>query len=227
MRRHAFRALVLAGALAALSVPVFHINSASACDVFTLNNCTGVVTVPVVGDTVTSPLTFTVSGATFNEVQLAGEVTYTVPGTLSLGVSDMRGNNSGFVVQLSAGAGTGPGTNVTIPASDYTVTGSMAVNGFCGISAPGGACEILTAYTPTGNLSSWQTIGCAGYLPGGQEGYGMYVLNTNLQLQIPLNQQPLNEIFGTNPKEWIHNFNVQVLTGPAGGAVAPAGCIVQ
>jgi hypothetical protein len=227
MRRHAFRALVLAGALAALSVPVFQINSASACDVNTLGSCTGTVTVTGVGDTVTSPLTFTVGAPAFSEVTLAGEVSYSVPGTLSLGVSDMRGNNSGFVVQLSANPGVGPGANVTIPASDYTVTSSTATNGFCGISAPGGACESLAAVLPTSDLSSPQTIGCASYLPGGEEGYGMYTLDEGLLLSIPLSQQPLDEIFGTNPKEWIHSFNVTVLTGPVGAAVAPSGCTFQ
>jgi hypothetical protein len=228
MRRHALRALVLAGALVALSVPVFHLTStASACDVYTLNNCTTTSTVSGIGDTVTSPLTFTVSTPAFSETILAGEVPYLVPGSLSIGVSDMRGNNSGFVVLLSANAGVGPGANVTIPASDYTVTSSTATNGFCGISAPGGACETLSAYTPTSDLSSPQVVGCAPYLATGQEGYGMYTLDEGILLSVPLSQQPLNEIFGTNPKEWIHSFNVEVATGPTGAALAPTGCTVQ
>jgi len=228
MRRHALRVLILVAALVALSIPVFNLTStASACDVNTLGSCTGTVTVTGVGDTVTSPLTFTVSTPAFSETILAGEVNYAVHGTLSVGIADMRGNNEGFVVQLSANPGVGPGSNVTIPPSDYTVTGSVATNGFCGISAPGGACESLTAVLPTGDLSSPQTVGCASFLPGGEEGYGMYTLDEGLLLAIPTSQSPLNEIFGTNPKSWIHSFNVTVLTGPAGGAVAPAGCTVQ
>jgi hypothetical protein len=216
MRQHALRALVLAAAITAVSLPVLHVTTASACDVYTLNNCSTTTTGGTnYIDTVTSPLTFTVSTAAFSETALAGEVNYTIPGSLSIAVSDMRGNNSGFVVQLSANDATAPGSNVSIPASDFTVTSSVATNGFCGISTYGGGCETLSGVLPTGDLSSPETVGVACASP--YEGYGVYTLDEGLLLSIPLSQQPLNEIFGTNPHEWAASFNVSVLQGPAAG----------
>lgn len=224
MRRHALRALILSGALVALSIPVFNAVSVSACDVNVLNSCTGSSGGSGILDTVTSPMTFTVGTASFSETALAGEVAYSIPGSLSIALQDMRGNNSGFAVQLSANDASAPGANVVIPASDFTVTSSTATNGFCGVSATGGACETLVGILPTGDLSSPQTIGVACALTNGAEGYGMFTLDEGLLLGIPLSQQPLNEIFGTNPKEWNISFNVSVLQGAAGAAVAP-GCV--
>ena len=177
MHKSITRTLVLVAAIVAMSIPVFSVQRASACDVNSLNNCSGTTTVVGIGDTVTSPMTYTVSTPAFSETMLAGEVPYNVAGSLSIALSDMRGNNEGFVVQLSANAGTAPGANVSIPGSDYTVTSSTAANGFCGVSYTGGMCSILTGIVPAGNLGTPQTIGCAGFLPGGQEGYGMYTLN--------------------------------------------------
>jgi len=228
MRLDIKRMLIVGAAVVGLSLPVATMSqTASACDVNSLNTCSGTTTVSGVGDTVTSPMTFTVGTPAFSETMLAGEVNYTIPGSLSIALDDMRGNNEGFVVQLSANAGTAPGTNVTIPASDYTVTSSTATNGFCGVSYASGASETLTGYVPSGDLGSYQTIGCASYLASGEEGYGMYTLDEGLSLSIPTSQHPLNEIFGTNPKSWVHSFNVAVLQGPAAAAVAPAGCTVQ
>lgn len=235
MRRHLTRALVLGAALVALSIPVLNLTSTSsawACDVNSLNTCTGSGTGSGILDTVTSPMTFTVGTAAFSETLLAGEVPYSIPGSLSIALQDMRGNNSGFVVQLQActlpgpvegevaGFCYAPGPNVGIPASDFTVTSSTATNGFCGISQPGGACETLVGTVPTGNLSSPETIGIACALTTGQEGYGMFTLDEGLLLGIPVSQQPLDEIFGTNPHEWNINFNVTVLQGAVGNAVA-------
>jgi hypothetical protein len=221
MRKHAFRALILVAALVALSIPVFSATTTSACDVNSLNTCTGSSTGSGSIDTVTSPMTFTVGTAAFSETALAGEVDYSIPGSLSIALQDMRGDNSGFVVQLLSGGASAPGTNVTIPASDFTVTSSTAVNGFCGISQIGGACEVLTGVLPTSDLSSPETIGVACALTTGAEGYGMYALTEGLNLSITTAQQPLDEIFGTNPKEWSASFTVIVLQGAAGNAVEP------
>jgi hypothetical protein len=219
--------LLVGAAIVGMSLPVASMQKASACDVYTLNSCTGSTTVSVYGDTVTSPMTFTVNSISFQEAQLAGEVPYNITGTLSLALDDWRGNNEGFVVQLSANDGHAAGANVAIPSSDYSVTSSTPTNGFCGVSYSSGACETLAGYVPSGDLSSYQTVGCAAALTSGAEGYGMYTLDVGLLLGIPLDQQPLNEVFGTNPKSWLHSFNVQVLQGPAAAAVAPSGCTVE
>jgi hypothetical protein len=219
--------LLVGVAVVGLSLPVASMQKASACDVNTLNNCTGTITVTGIGDTNTSPMTFTVGTPAFSETLLAGEVAYAIPGSLSIALDDLRGNNEGFVVQLSANDGHAAGANVAIPSSDYSVTSSTPTNGFCGVSYSSGACEILAGYVPSSDLSSYQTVGCAAALTSGAEGYGMYTLDVGLLLGIPLNQQPLNEVFGTNPKSWLHSFNVQVLQGPAAAAVAPSGCTVE
>jgi hypothetical protein len=220
--------LLVGVAVVGLSLPVASMQKASACDVNTLNNCTGTITVTGIGDTNTSPMTFTVGTPAFSETLLAGEVAYAIPGSLSIALDDLRGNNEGFVVQLSANPGTAPGANVTIPARDYTVTSSTATNGFCAVSYTGGACETLSGIVPSGDLSSAETIGCAPYLASGQEGYGMYTLDVGLLLSISPTSDPfLDEVFGTNPKSWSHSFNVSLLQGPVAAAVAPSGCTVQ
>jgi hypothetical protein len=229
MHKSITRMLILVAAIVAMAIPVFSVQRASACDVNSLNNCTGTTTVTGIGDTVTSPMTYTVSTPAFSETMLAGEVDYSVPGSLSIALADARGNNEGFVVQLSANAGTAPGTNAVIPASDYTVTSSTAANGYCAVSYDGGSCSTLEGIVPTSDLSTPQTIGCASALTSGAEGYGMYTLDEGLLLGIPTSPDPgfINEIFGTNPKSWRHSFNVTVLQGPAAAAVAPTGCTVE
>jgi hypothetical protein len=243
MRSRTLRTLTLAAALVVMAVPVFSHSTASACDVGFLNNCVSSTTVSVVGDTNTSPLTFTVSSVAASEVTLAGEVAYTVPMTIGIGISDLRGNNSGFLVQLMANPGVGPGAAVigprggplTIPATDYYLVTTSAFNGNCVISAPGGTCENIApiVYTNPGgvNLGTFRNIACADFLPGGQEGYGQFGVAAGMQLRIDPNKDPfLDEVYGTNPKEWVHSFTVQVLTGQiaaaaAAGVVPP--CLIQ
>jgi hypothetical protein len=108
MRSRTLRTFALAAALVVMAVPVFSHSTASACDVGQLNICVATQTVSVVGDTNTSPLTFTVSAPTVQEVVLRGETAYTIPIALGIGIADLRGNNSGFLVQLESLNGTGP-----------------------------------------------------------------------------------------------------------------------
>jgi hypothetical protein len=238
MRSRTLRTLTLAAALVVMAVPVFSHSTASACDVGFLNNCTSSTTVSVVGDTNTSPLTFTVSSVAASEVTLAGETTYTVPMTIGIGIADLRGNNSGFLVQLEALPGIGPGamignTPLTIPATDYYLINTLAFNGQCVISAPGGNCSAISPIVFPGpvNLGTFRNIACADFLANGAEGYGAYGVAASMQLRINPTKDPfLDEVYGTNPKEWVHRFVVQVLTGQIAAAAA-AGvnppCLIQ
>jgi len=134
MRRLVLRALILAAALTALAVPVFRVTgtsgssvipTASACSVPT---CVFTTTVTGALNTFFSPITITVSSVTISEIQLHGEVatTTTVPGSLTLAVNDLRGNNEGFVVSVSSSgfSCTVPNfcTGTAIAASDLSVT---------------------------------------------------------------------------------------------------------
>jgi hypothetical protein len=218
MRLGIKRMLLVGVAVVGMSLPVASMQKASACDVNTLNNCSGTTTVTGIGDTVTSPFTYTVGAPAFQEVQLMGQGNYTVTGTLGMVMQDERGNNEGFVVQLEALGGAAAGSNVVIPPDDYYVNNSVAADGFCGISAVGGDCEVLHGYTfpaPGASLAAPVTIGCAPALQNGAEGYGTYALQANLTLIVPDTQHPLNEIFGTNPKSWFHAFTVNFLQGPS------------
>jgi hypothetical protein len=135
MRRHAFRALILAGALVAVSLPVVSgtLTPASACS---NPGCTtsGGSTGPIL-DTYYSPITVTVGATTINEYQLTGEPTgpVTLPGnSLTISINDRRGNNEGWALSLTSGGlfctdanfCAGATGGIDIPASDLQVTAS-------------------------------------------------------------------------------------------------------
>src|ERR671930_2028839 len=100
--RYALRTLILAGALVALSVPVFSVtHSASACS---LNGCTISVTGSGTIDSYFSPLEVGTPTIVCDEVQLSGEHNNYFSGCdLTFSTLDPRGNNEGFVVSVSSG----------------------------------------------------------------------------------------------------------------------------
>src|SRR5438045_3900629 len=124
--RYTFRTLILAGALVALSVPVFSVtHSASACSTPSCSTkSTGNGTI----DTYFSPLEVGAPTIVCNEVLLNGEHhngIYFSSCSLNFATLDPRGNNTGFLVSVSSeGFSSGlaydsaTGTLVNIPAGD-------------------------------------------------------------------------------------------------------------
>lgn len=149
MRRHAFRTLILAGALATLSVPVFSVapsipglgsflTSVSAC-----SNPGCLITGTITGTVGTfySPITIQTSPSNELELQLCGQPgssencpnPVVIPGMLSFGVSDNRGQSQGFTVfvggpgtSFASAPGTPPGVAISVDGSAFTVTGDSA-----------------------------------------------------------------------------------------------------
>lgn len=148
MRRKAFRSLILAGALVALSVPVFSVapsipglgsflTSVSAC-----SNPGCIITGTITGTVGTfySPITIQTSPSNEVESQLCGQPgtdtcpsPVVIPGMLSFGVSDNRGQSQGFTVfvggpgtSFASAPGTPSGVAISVDGSAFTVTGDSA-----------------------------------------------------------------------------------------------------
>src|SRR5919199_3973514 len=122
--RYAFRTLILAGALVALSVPVFSVtHSVSACS---NPNCSTSSTASGTIDTYFSPLEVSTPTIVCDEVQLSGEHNNYFSGCdLTFTTLDPRGNNQGFVVSVASGGfssslafDSATGAVVNIPAGD-------------------------------------------------------------------------------------------------------------
>lgn len=209
MRRHTFRALVLAGALAALSVPVFSATqNASAC-----SNPGCSITVPIGGvpiDTYFSPISITASSATFAEYQLTGEQTsLTLPGSLSVSVADLRGNNQGWDLSVSSTGFSSSLSSVSIPGSDLSVTGVTSTLTSCvGVGATG--CSTIQTVTSgmsaTLDMNPIVAVAC----PAEAVGLGYYDIGVNMNLNL---SGQAAEVFTFAPASWYGNFSVTVNEG--------------
>jgi hypothetical protein len=127
MARRSLRALILVGALTALSIPVFSASgTASACSnpdcsVFISGGSSGI-------DTFISPLSASFGSISFPETptqaQLGPTATTTLVGSVELTVTDLRGNNQGFSVYLDCGDAFTP--CVSSPQAPDGIPGSAA-----------------------------------------------------------------------------------------------------
>jgi len=133
MRRKAIRSLALAGALVALTVPVFSVtHNAAACS-GPSGSCTEVSTSSGTFDTFISPLSVALGSVNFPELPTQAEIppgtaTFVMNGSATITVNDLRGNNQGFSVYLSCdltfvGCMTSSQFPSGIPASDFSVPG--------------------------------------------------------------------------------------------------------
>jgi hypothetical protein len=230
MRRNAFRALVVAGAVMALSIPVLTApNSAAACS---NAGCSVTITGSSTWDVFISPLTATIGTAVFNEVQTATELplnsTVVIPGSLGFTVYDLRGNNQGFVAYLSCtGAASGLpcmtsslspiGNGAQIAASQFAIGGSgVAVQTipFFGDGVGAGVAINSTG----GTLDMMQPV--AGECPAEVIGQGIY----NVTVPLNLTLSGLQVEFLTLPVSWTGNFDLTIVEGPAAGGVPSSGC---
>jgi hypothetical protein len=251
MRQHAFRALIVAGALVALSVPALNvasdvpgvhlISSALACSIPNQddNNC--FTTVPIIGvpvDSFYSPPVLSANPVVFDQTRVGGEANVTIPGRVTLTVNDLRGNNAGFAVSLAAGDGATPncltGSAANVPAADCVVLGSQP-NGGIGPNCKGlygypPVCEIISnaglAFPATLNVARYVAYGC----PVQGHGLGLYNIPVDLLIALPADS-PENIAFnGTGT--WNPHFTAiftegRSLLGPDGATImggAPFKC---
>jgi hypothetical protein len=249
MRQHAFRALIVAGALVALSVPALNaasvlpgihlISSASACSIpgQPEGNCS--ITVPITGvpvDSFYSPPVLSANPVVFNQTKVGGEANVAIPGGVTLTVNDLRGNNAGFAVSLAAGDNTTPncltGYAGNIPAADCLLQNSQPNGG------TGPFCRALYGYTPVGceavtntglglpaapglalNIARYVAYAC----PVLGHGLGLYNIPVNLLIALPADS-PENIAFnGTGT--WNPHFTAiltegsSLLGGPDGATI--------
>jgi len=229
MRRNAFRALVVAGAVMALGLPVLTApNTASACsqpgDV-----CSVSITGSSTWDVFISPLTATIGTAVFSESQVATELpltsTVVIPGALGFTVFDLRGNNQGFVTYLSCTNGVAcmasslapAGNGAQIAAGQFTIAGPAQVQTipFFGVGFGKGVPIDSTG----GALNMLQPV--AGECPA--ETIGQAIYNVNVPLNMAL--AGLQVEFLTLPVSWNGNFTLTIIEGPqAGGVPASPPC---
>ena len=222
MRRYALRAMVLAGALTALSVPVFSATQqASAC-----SNPGCVVGVPIGGvpiDTFYSPITITASAAWFDETQLSGEphpAAVSVPGGLTLSVADWRGNNQGWDAYISSSGVSGPNGNA-FPASALAVTGvSAADTGCMGLYSP--MCSSATANSGAIGATLDTSPVLAYACPVVGMGFGTHDVGANLSLNL---SGTAAELFASPPASWYANFTVSVEEGTSAAFNSMCGAV--
>jgi hypothetical protein len=214
MRRLALRALILAAALTTLAVPVFRmsgtpgssvISTASACSV---PGCVFTSTVTGAFNTFFSPITITVSSVTMQEFHLHGEQTtgVSLPGTLTLSVNDLRGNNEGFVVSVSSGgfSCTVPNfcTGTAIAASDLSVSSVTASLASCI-----GMCAAITGLSSAVGKTLDMPVAVAAQCPAELIGLGLYNISVGYTASLSASEA---EAFTFFPASYSGTFSLSV-----------------
>ena len=228
--RYTFRTLILAGALVALSVPVFSVtHNASACsNPGCSTSSTGNATI----DSYFSPLEVDTPTIVCDEVQLSGEHNNYFSGCdLTFGTLDPRGNNEGFLVSVSSGGFSNSlahdsvtRTSVNIPAGDLTFAKAETVLTHCYGLTPGPACEDVKAIS--GNygrtLSSSSSLPVLVACPADETGKGRWANHVRLNLTVP--DTGVGLIFGEDALSWTGNFTVTLSEGPGIDFSGSYGC---
>jgi hypothetical protein len=227
--RYAFRTLILAGALVALSVPVFSVtHSASACS---NPRCTTSVTGSGTIDSYFSPLEVDTPTIVCDEVQLSGEHNNYFSGCdLTFSTLDPRGNNEGFLVSVASGGfssslayDSATGTFVNIPAGDLTFAEADALLTHCYGLRPGPACEAVKAVTGNyGRTLSSTSLPVLVACPVDATGKGRWANHVRLNLTVP--DAGVGLIFGEDALSWTGNFTVTLSEGPAIDFTGTYGC---
>jgi hypothetical protein len=228
--RYAFRTLILASALVALSVPVFSVtHSVWACS---NPDCTTSATGSGMLDTYFSPLEVSAPTIVCDEVQLSGEHPNYFSGCdLTFSTLDPRGNNEGFVVSMSSDGfsnslayDSATGQHVKIPAGDLTFAEADAVLTHCFGVLPGVACENVTAVTGKygRTLSSTSSLPVLVGCPIEAIGKGRWHNHVRFNLTVP--DKDVGLIFGEDPLSWTGNFTVTLSEGPSIDFVGTFGC---
>ena len=219
--RNVFRMLILAGALVALSVPVFSVtHSASACS---LTNCTTSVKGSGTIDTYFSPLEVDAPTIVCDEVRLNGEHhdgNYYSGCNLTFTTLDPRGNNEGFLVSVSSNGfwsnlayDSVTGKRVNIPARDLSFTEADATLTHCYGLTPSVACELvgpLTGYY--GRSLSSTPLPVLVACPSDTTGKGRWANHVRLNLAVP--DAGVGLIFGADALSWYGDFTVTLSEGP-------------
>lgn len=212
------RALVLACAITAMSVPLFNAsNPASAC-----SNPGCVVTATTTGqiETYVSPLTVTAITTTFAERATTSQVpSVTIPGSLSFTVLDARGNNEGFVASVSSsGFSSSLFPLLPITSTDILITSTPTVDVVCygpGKCSPG----VGLASSIGTNLASNPAV--AVECPLESIGEGQYAATVPLSLTVTgLTAEKL----GSYPASYFGSFTVSVAEGQPLSSFATYGC---
>ena len=219
MRRNAFRALVLAGALVALSVPVMSITSVSACT-GTEGSCTTDGSISGTVSSYYSGITLQTWPSDEVETQLCGQpgtgdcaIPVVIPASLSFGISDNRGQSQGFLVSVG-GSGTSfasaPGTpssrSITLDGDAFTIDSVSATNGGCF-----GDCAPITALNSAvgQDMEFSVPVACQSPTPA-DLGNAMYGIGVDYH--ITLDGQDA-ENFGLFPGMYVTNVSVSVTEG--------------
>jgi hypothetical protein len=217
--RYALRTLILAGALVALSVPVFSVtHSVAACS---NPDCTTSATGSGMIDTYFSPLEVSAPTIVCDEVQLSGEHPNYFSGCdLTFTTLDPRGNNQGFVVSVSSGGfssslafDSATGKFVNIPAGALTFVQADAVLTHCYGIFFGLACENVKAVTGNyGRTLSSTSLPVLVACPANATGKGQWANHVRLNLTVP--DAGVGLIFGEDALSWTGNFTVTLSEGP-------------
>jgi len=218
MQRQLLRAVVLVGALAAVSLPTLGApGAASAC-----SNPGCVVTVGTPGqiETYVSPISVTAATATFAERATTAQVSsVSIPGTLSFTVLDARGNNEGFVASVSAMTFTSTlFPLLPIPPKSITVASAPTVTMTCyGPYACGTGIGLGSSVGQTMAASPPVAVEC----PLASIGEGQYAVS------VPLNITATGiaaEKLGSYPASYYGGFTVSVAEGQPVASFAGFGC---
>ena len=228
--RYAFRTLILAGALVALSMPVFSVtHSVSACsteDCHTQSTGNGTI------DSYFSPIEVDTPTIVCDEVQLSGEHNNYYSGCdLTFTTLDPRGSNAGFLVSVSSKGfwnslafDSVTGLPVRIPAGDLSFAEADATLTHCYGLLPGLACEHVGPLT--GNygrtLSSTSSLPALVACPTNATGKGRWANHVRLNLTVP--DAGVGLIFGAEALNWTGDFTVTLSEGPNVDYTGTYGC---
>jgi hypothetical protein len=218
--RNVFRMLILAGALVALSVPVFSVTHiASACsnpDCRTWATGSGTI------DSYFSPLEVDPPTIVCDELELSGEQRYySSYCDLTFTTLDPRGNNEGFLVSVSSHGfwnnlayDSATGKSVNIPARDLSFEEADATLTHCYGLTSTVACEPVGALTSNyGRSLSSAPLPVLVACPSDTTGKGQWANHLGLKLAVP--DAGVGLIFGADALSWYGDFTVTLSEGPS------------
>src|SRR2546425_7473134 len=220
--RYTFRTLILAGALVALSVPVFSVtHTASACS--TGPTCSTSSWGSGTIDSYFSPLEVGDPTIVCDELQLKGELRYYNSGCdLTFTTLDPRGNNEGFLVSVSSDGfwnslayDSVTGKRVNIPARDLTFAEADATLTHCyGLTSSVACEEVDPVWGNYGShLSSSTPLPVLVACPADVTGKGRWANHVRLDLTVP--DAGVGLIFGADALSWTGDFMVTLSEGPS------------
>lgn len=226
MRSKLFRALALAGALTALSIPVASATHVAACS--TGSTCSTSSSGTGSLDSFVSPLSVSSPTSNIERPTSAQTTAITLTGYVGFSVTDPRGNDQGFAVSLSTSGYSSSLVSTDVSASDVSVVGTPSVDLTCFTREALVCAPAMGYYDPSAQSESLDTTSSslgtfdgpivAVQCPLESIGFGVYSVMVPIQVSMT---GMTAELFGSLPFSYDATYTATVYEGGLGNSANP------